>query len=70
MRRGAYFRFMEFWPHLLEQKIKLVLKDENDKKVNVTTDRPKIIAGELSALFWTKRVDTLADRSDSCKHRT
>ena len=44
-------------------------KDNNDKKVNVTTGRPKITGRKMSALIWTKRVDILADRGDSYKHR-
>ena len=60
---------MEFWPPLLEQKIKLVLKDKNNNKVTVTTGRPNITGGELSALIWAKSVGIFADRGDGCKDR-
>ena len=44
-------------------------KNYNDEKINVTTGRPKITGRKMSALILTKRVDILADRSDSYKHR-
>ena len=41
---------MECWPRLLEQKIKLVLNDNNGKKVNITTADQRLLEQNLVIL--------------------